>query len=109
VANKIGTYLKALAAHANRVPFYVALPASSIDWNIRDGIKEIPIEQRNGSEVKYIQGLHEGAITKVLLTPNESPVANYAFDVTPAHLVVISNSMRFGKRKNLFLKVFWSI
>lgn len=87
VANKIGTYLKALAAHANEVPFYVALPASSIDWTIRDGIKEIPIEQRNGSEVKYIQGWHEGAITKVLLTPDESPVANYAFDVTPAHLV----------------------
>ncbi len=87
VANKIGTYLKALAAHANQVPFYVALPASSIDWKIRDGIQEIPIEQRNGAEVKYIQGLHEGAITKVLLTPDESPVANFAFDVTPAHLV----------------------
>ena len=87
VANKIGTYLKALAAKANGVPFYIALPSSTIDWKIKDGLKEIPIEQRDGSEVKYIQGLHEGKIKKVLLTPMESPAANYGFDVTPAQLV----------------------
>lgn len=87
VANKIGTYLKALAAKDNHVPFYVALPSSTFDWGIRDGVKEIPIEQRDATEVKYISGLHEGEIMTVLLTPADSPAANYAFDVTPARLV----------------------
>ncbi len=87
VANKIGTYLKALAAKDNGIPFYVALPSSTFDWDIRDGIKEIPIEKRNGDEVRYIQGLHNHEITTVLLTPEESSAANYAFDVTPARLV----------------------
>jgi methylthioribose-1-phosphate isomerase len=87
VANKIGTYLKALAARDNGIPFYVALPSSTFDWESRDGLEEIPIEQRDASEVKYIYGLHEGAVKKVLLTPVASPAANYAFDVTPARLV----------------------
>lgn len=88
VANKIGTYLKALAAKDNHVPFYVALPSSSFDFTLQNGIKEIPIEQRNANEVKYIQGLNEeGELTKVLLTPTDSPAINYGFDVTPAHLV----------------------
>jgi len=87
VANKIGTYLKALAAKDNDIPFYVALPSSTIDWKMRDGVKEIPIEERDPTEVKYIQGLHEGEIKKVLLTPEASNAANYAFDVTPARLV----------------------
>ncbi|MFH1848645.1 MAG: S-methyl-5-thioribose-1-phosphate isomerase [archaeon] len=87
VANKIGTYLKALAAGDNNVPFYAALPSSTIDWSMRDGVKEIPIEERGGAEVRYIQGLSEGRITTVLLTPARSMAANYAFDVTPARLV----------------------
>ena len=87
VANKVGTYLKALAAKDNDVPFYVAAPSSSIDWKLKDGVKEIPIELRDEAEVKYIQGLHDGELKKVLLTPAESPAANYAFDVTPARLV----------------------
>ncbi|MBT4502307.1 MAG: S-methyl-5-thioribose-1-phosphate isomerase [Gemmatimonadetes bacterium] len=87
VANKIGTYLKALAAKDNDIPFYVALPSSTIDWKMRDGVKEIPIEERDATEVKYIQGLHEGEIKKVLLTPEASNAANYAFDVTPSRLV----------------------
>jgi len=87
VANKIGTYLKALAAHDNDIPFYVALPSSSFDWNIRDGLKEIDIEQRNGDEVKYIYGLCENEIKKVLVTPLNSPALNYGFDVTPARLI----------------------
>jgi len=87
VANKIGTYLKALAAKDNNVPFYVALPSSTFDWTMRDGIKEIPVEQRGGEEVKYIQGMCDGEMKKVLLTPEKSPAANYAFDVTPARLV----------------------
>ncbi|MEZ4958809.1 MAG: S-methyl-5-thioribose-1-phosphate isomerase [Saprospiraceae bacterium] len=88
VANKIGTYLKALAAYDNKVPFYIGAPSSSIDWGIRDGLKEIPIEERNADEVKWISGLDkEGQMREVLLTPTESPAANYAFDVTPARLV----------------------
>ncbi len=87
VANKIGTYLKALAAKDNDVPFYVTLPSSSFDFTIRDGRTEIPIEQRDPEEVKYIQGFHGDAIKKVLLTPKDSPAVNYGFDVTPAHLV----------------------
>ncbi len=87
VGNKIGTYLKALAAYDNGVPFYTALPSSTFDWTMRDGVKEVPIEQRGGEEVKYIQGWHEGEIKRVLLTPENSPAANYAFDVTPARLV----------------------
>lgn len=87
VANKIGTYLKALSAKDNEIPFYVALPSSTIDWSIRDGLSEIPIEERSPDEVRFIQGYHQKAIKKVLLTPAASPAANYAFDVTPARLV----------------------
>ncbi|MBW4459368.1 MAG: S-methyl-5-thioribose-1-phosphate isomerase [Nodosilinea sp. WJT8-NPBG4] len=87
VANKIGTYLKALAAHDNGVPFYVALPSSTLDWTLRDGVKEIPIEQRSQDEVKYIDGLSPHGVTSVLICPESSPAANYAFDVTPARLV----------------------
>jgi methylthioribose-1-phosphate isomerase len=87
VANKIGTYLKALAAKDNGVPFYAALPSSTFDWNIEDGIKEIIIEERGGDEVKYIEGLFEGEIKKVLLTPQNSNTKNYGFDVTPARLI----------------------
>ena len=87
VANKIGTYLKALAAKDNHVPFYVALPSSTIDWNIEDGINEIPIEERDAEEVKYIEGLCEGEIKRVLLTPLNSNATNYGFDVTPARLI----------------------
>ena len=87
VANKIGTYLKALAAKENNIPFYVAAPSSSIDWQIKDGTNEIPIEERSPDEVKYIEGSSDGAIKKVLLTPKESAAKNYAFDVTPAKFV----------------------
>ena len=87
VANKIGTYLKALAAHDNGVPFYVALPSSSIDFSLKDGLREIPIEQRSPEEVKTIQGLGKQGLETVLLAPENSPAANFAFDVTPARLV----------------------
>ena len=86
-ANKIGTYLKALAAYDNNVPFYVALPSSSFDWQILDGIKEINIEERSADELRYMEGLCEGEIKKVLVMPAQSPVANYGFDVTPARLI----------------------
>ncbi len=87
VGNKIGTYLKALAANDNGVPFYVALPSSTFDWEMRDGVREMPIEERGGDEVKRIQGLKDGEITTVLLTPADSPAKNFGFDVTPARLV----------------------
>ena len=87
VANKIGTYLKALAAKANDVPFYVALPSSSIDWKMRDGLKEIPIEQRGAEEVKNADGWCNGQQIAVRIAPDESPAANYGFDVTPKELV----------------------
>jgi len=88
VCNKIGTYLKALAAHDNGVPFYAALPSSTIDWALEDGVRGIPIEQRDGREVSEISGLGaDGTMATVRLTPAGSAVANYAFDVTPARLV----------------------
>jgi len=88
VANKIGTYLKALAAFDNGVPFYVALPSSSIDFTMKDGVNEIPIEQRDSEEVSHIEGeLEDGQIAKMRIINPLSPVANYGFDVTPARLV----------------------
>lgn len=88
VCNKIGTYLKALAAHDNGVPFYVALPGPTIDWSVEDGLAEIPIEERSPDEVTYVAGLGEyGTSARVRVTPEGSPAANPAFDVTPARLV----------------------
>ncbi len=88
VANKIGTYLKALAAHDNHVPFYVALPSSTIDWSISDGVRDIPIEQRESTEVTRMSGrLEDGSVVEVDIASPGSPAANYAFDVTPARLV----------------------
>jgi methylthioribose-1-phosphate isomerase len=88
VANKIGTYLKALAAEDNNIPFYVTFPSSTLDWNIRDGIDNIPIEERGNEEVNRIEGvLESGEVTEVSLIPDLTATANYAFDVTPARLV----------------------
>lgn len=88
VCNKIGTYLKALAARDNGVPFYVALPSPTIDWTVRDGLTEIPIEERSGEEVSLVQGLNSaGEVTQVRISPQLTPAANPAFDVTPARLV----------------------
>lgn len=85
-ANKIGTYLKALAAHAAGVPFYVALPSSTIDWSLPNG-RGIPIEERSGDEVRFVEGLGKNGPERVLVMPENSPACNPAFDVTPAHLV----------------------
>lgn len=88
VANKIGTYLKALAAHDNGVPFYVALPSPTIDWRVQDGVAEIPIEERSGDEVSFVQGkLPDGTVARLRISPEATPAANPAFDVTPARLV----------------------
>ena len=88
VCNKIGTYLKALAAHDNGVPFYVALPHGTIDWSLTDGLTQIPIEERDGGEVTHVTGRgDDGEMTRVRVTPEGSPALNPAFDVTPARLV----------------------
>ncbi|MGA2941029.1 MAG: S-methyl-5-thioribose-1-phosphate isomerase [Xanthobacteraceae bacterium] len=88
VCNKIGTYLKALAARDNNVPFYVALPSPTIDFHVADGVAEIPIEERSADEVTTMTGkTSDGRIESVRIVPDGSPVANYGFDVTPARLV----------------------
>jgi methylthioribose-1-phosphate isomerase len=87
VANKIGTYLKALAAYDNNVPFYVALPSSTFDWNICDG-RKIPIEERSGDEIRFVSGIDKNCQpTTIQICPDQTATANYAFDVTPARLV----------------------
>ena len=87
VCNKIGTYLKALAAHDNNIPFYVALPSSTIDWDIKDA-KDIPIEERNSEELSHVDGIDENnELKKVLIYPHKSKALNLAFDVTPAKYV----------------------
>ena len=87
VANKIGTYLKALAAFDNNIPFYVALPLSTIDFSIKSGLEEIPIEERDPDEVREVEGILDGRICRVRIMPRESKVSNYGFDITPARFV----------------------
>ncbi len=88
VCNKIGTYLKALAAYDNKIPFYVGLPSPTIDWTIADGVVEIPIEQRSAEEVTQVQGLSDsGEVTSVMVAEGRTQASNFAFDVTPARLV----------------------
>ena len=87
VANKIGTYLKALAAHDNNIPFYVALPSSTIDWNLTDGLNQIPIEERSSEEIYFMEGKKDSFIETIQILPDDTPVLNYGFDVTPARLV----------------------
>jgi methylthioribose-1-phosphate isomerase len=108
VANKTGTYLKALAAKDNNVPFYAALPSTSIDWNISDGLNEIPIEQRNSEEITYIQGVIHGNIENVMITGENFPVRNFGFDVTPAKFVtgLITERGICKANKNSILSLF---
>ena len=88
VCNKIGTYLKALAAHDNKIPFYAALPVSTIDFTLHDGVREIPIEERHGEEVSHLAGLDAaGQLQKIQIMPAGTRVSNFGFDVTPARLV----------------------
>ncbi len=109
VCNKIGTYLKALAAHDNQLPFYAALPSSTIDWTITDGVGQIPIEERAEEEVTHIWGLDEhGDTRKIRLVSQESPAANPAFDVTPRRLVtgIITERGVVAAEERDLLKVF---
>ena len=107
-ANKIGTYLKALSADDNNIPFYVAAPSSSIDWSIDDGLTQIPIEERNKEEVMYIQGSRNGQLQEILITDPSSKISNYAFDVTPARLItgLITQKGICKPEKNSILELF---
>ena len=87
VANKIGTYLKALAANDNNIPFYSALASTSIDFGISNGLEEIPVEVRDPEEVTTITGLSEGIIKSVRICPEDAVAVNYGFDITPARLI----------------------
>lgn len=108
LANKIGTYLKALAAFDNRIPFYACLPSSTIDWDLKDGISEIPIEERSAEEVKYMDGKTEKNIQNVLITLEETRASNFAFDITPARLVtgLISERGICNANRESILKLF---
>jgi len=105
VCNKIGTYFKALAAKENGIPFYVALPSPTIDWTIKDGLRDIPIEQRSQSEVSHITGKDEkGDLVTISILPEGSQAANYSFDVTPARYVtglITENGVCSASREGL--------
>ncbi|MBN2212679.1 MAG: S-methyl-5-thioribose-1-phosphate isomerase [Bacteroidales bacterium] len=107
-ANKIGTYLKALAADDNNIPFYVAVPSSSIDWSISDGLTEIPIEERDENEIRFIQGIRNGQLEELLIADTSSKITNYAFDVTPARLIagLITEKGICKPEKNSILELF---
>ena len=88
VANKIGTYLKALAAKDNDVPFYITFPSSTIDFSLDNGLTQIPIEERSGDEVRMVSGkLTDGSVASVQICPDQTPARNWGFDVTPARLI----------------------
>jgi methylthioribose-1-phosphate isomerase len=109
VANKVGTYLKALAARDNNVPFYVAIPSSTIDFNLHEGVHHIPVEVRENSEIQVLDGIDEsGKIKNLKIMPDEYPSANYAFDITPFRFVtgLITEKGIIGANKNDILKYF---
>ncbi|MCK9293834.1 MAG: S-methyl-5-thioribose-1-phosphate isomerase [Desulfobulbaceae bacterium] len=109
VANKIGTYLKALAAKDNNIPFYVALPSSTFDWEIEDGLRQIPIEERSGDEVNYVTGLtQDKRLETVLVPPEHTRSLNFGFDVTPARLVtaLITERGVVAARRDEILRMF---
>ena len=105
VVNKIGTYLKALAAFDNNIPFYAALPSSTIDWNLGDGAKETPIEVRDGHEVRFIEGLIDGKVCETEILAPGTPVTNFGFDITPARLVsgiITERGISNANKKSIF-------
>ena len=108
IANKIGTYLKALAAKDNNIPFYVAFPSSTFDWNIKNGISEIPIEERDPAEISEIEGWNGSQIESIRLIPEKSKAVNYGFDITPARLItgLITERGICTAKKESILKLF---
>ena len=108
ICNKIGTYLKALAAYDNHIPFYVAAPISSIDFSIEDGIKDIPIEERDAKEVSFINGINtKGEIQELSIVPSNAYCKNYAFDVTPSKYItkIITEKMIVEPNKKSISKL----
>jgi methylthioribose-1-phosphate isomerase len=105
VVNKIGTYLKALAAYDNQVPFYAALPSSTIDWNLSEGAMETPIEERDGGEIRFMEGLANGAPCEVEILAPGTSVANFGFDITPARLIsgiITERGISNADKKSIF-------
>jgi methylthioribose-1-phosphate isomerase len=105
IVNKIGTYLKALAARDNHIPFYAALPSSTIDWNLTDGASETPIEERDGTELRCMEGLVNGSLATTEIIPAGTPVANFGFDITPARLVtgiITERGISNADKKSIF-------
>jgi methylthioribose-1-phosphate isomerase len=105
IVNKIGTYLKALAAKDNDVPFYAALPSSTIDWKLGDGAHETPIEERDGDEIRFMEGIIKGEVTNMGIIPMNTPVINFGFDITPARLVtgiITERGITFADKKSIF-------
>ncbi|MBN1145469.1 MAG: S-methyl-5-thioribose-1-phosphate isomerase [Bacteroidales bacterium] len=105
VVNKIGTYLKALAAHDNQVPFYAALPSSTIDWSLGQGARETPIEERDGNEVRFMEGLANGRICEVDILAPGTRAVNFGFDITPARLVtgiITERGISNANKKSIF-------
>ena len=105
IVNKIGTYLKALAAFDNQIPFYAALPSSTIDWKLSNGAAETPIEERNEDEVRFIEGIAEGKVVNVEIMAKGTPAKNYGFDITPARLVtgiITERGISHANKKGIF-------
>jgi methylthioribose-1-phosphate isomerase len=105
IVNKIGTYLKALAAKDNYIPFYAALPSSTIDWKLKEGASETPIEERNGNEVRFMEGLADDKTCDVEIIPADIPVVNFGFDITPARLVngiITERGISLANKKSIF-------
>jgi methylthioribose-1-phosphate isomerase len=105
VVNKIGTYLKALSAKDNNIPFYAALPSSTIDWHLKKGASETPIELRDGCELRIMEGLKDGVLEQILIIPENTAVMNHGFDITPARLVtgiITERGISKANKKSIF-------
>jgi methylthioribose-1-phosphate isomerase len=105
IVNKIGTYLKALAAYDNNIPFYAALPSSTIDWGLKEGAGDTPIEERDGNEIRYMDGMVAGKLCETQIVTDETAVLNYGFDITPARLVtgiITERGILFANKKSIF-------
>jgi methylthioribose-1-phosphate isomerase len=105
IVNKIGTYLKALAARDNQIPFYAALPSSTIDWQLSEGARETPIEERDANELRMVEGMINGKVLEVEIIPHDMPAVNFGFDITPARLIsgiITERGISLANKKSIF-------
>ncbi len=105
IVNKIGTYLKALAARDNHIPFYAALPSSTIDWQLSEGARETPIEERDANELRMVEGMINGKVSEVEIIPGDFPAVNFGFDITPARLIsgiITERGISLANKKSIF-------